>query len=203
MYSYFSPFFYANDFALSQGLPEHVATYSVGILNAGSFFGRGLSGPIAERFGVIRTFVTTGIISAIIVLGLWLPHGIGTGGTIVALFLYGFFSGFVIALVAACCAQLSPVREFGLRLGMMWTSAALPLLAGPQASGVLIAQQGGRYTTASIFWGITLLAGSLLTFAPLIVRDVRRKIAGGHEAGREGEEVEKGKDRQNKDHEHP
>lgn len=156
-----------------------MATYSVAILNAGSFFGRGLSGPIAERFGVIRTFVTTGLVSAIIVFALWIPHGIGTGGTVVALFLYGFFSGFVIALVAACCAQLSPVREFGLRLGMMWTSAALPLLAGPQASGVLIAQQGGRYTTASIFWGVTIFAGSLLTFSPLLVRDVRRHMSGG------------------------
>lgn len=55
---------------------------------------------------------------------------------------------------------------------MMWTVASLPLLAGPQISGVLIAQEGDKYTRASIFAGITIIAGSLMTFAPHITRRI-------------------------------
>lgn len=86
----------------------------------------------------------------------------------------------MIALVAACCAQLSPVREFGLRLGMMWSVAALPLLAGPQVSGIII-QKEGKYTGASIFGGITIIAGSLLTFAPVFWRRWRTRRGKGQQ----------------------
>jgi hypothetical protein len=63
------------------------------ILNAGSFFGRGLSGPIAEFFGAIEVFVISGILSGITVLALWSSRSVGVVGSIFALFLYGLFSG--------------------------------------------------------------------------------------------------------------
>ncbi|KAJ9122392.1 hypothetical protein QFC22_001814 [Naganishia vaughanmartiniae] len=165
--NYFSPYFNANSFALSQGLPEHVATYATAILNAGSFTGRAFSGPMAGRFGVIEVFIACGVAGGISVLALWSSRAVGTAGTIIGLYLYGLFGGAVIALVAACCAQISPVREFGLRLGMMWTVASLPLLAGPQLCGLLIQRENG-YTGFSLFSGITIIAGSLLAFAPVM-----------------------------------
>jgi MCP family monocarboxylic acid transporter-like MFS transporter 10 len=82
------------------------------------------------------------------------------------------FTGAVIALVAACCAQISPVREFGLRLGMMWTIASLPLLAGPQICGVLVEAEKG-YTGFSIFSGVSIIAGSLTAFAPVMWKRYR------------------------------
>ncbi|GHJ87266.1 hypothetical protein NliqN6_3668 [Naganishia liquefaciens] len=175
--NYFSPYFYANDFALSQGIPRHIATYATAILNAGSFTGRALSGPMAERFGVIEVFIASGAAGGISVLVLWSSRDVGTAGSIIGLFLYGLFGGAVIALVAACCAQISPVREFGLRLGMMWTIASLPLLAGPQICGVLIEEEKG-YTTFSIFSGVTIITGSLMAFAPVMwkrFQDHRRR----------------------------
>lgn len=179
-------------------------------LQAGSFFGRALSGPCAERWGAIETFVISGVLSGVILLALWTTAAVGTAGTIVGAFLYGLFSGefsassmmwvdrieadgrrvnfagAVIALVAACCAQLSPVREFGLRLGMMWSVAALPLLAGPQVSGIII-QKEGRYTGASIFGGVTIIAGSLLTFAPVFWKRWRTRSSKGKEVDDEKE----------------
>lgn len=185
-FSYFSPYFYANDFALSQGVPPHVATYATAILNAGSFPGRALSGPMAERYGVIEVFIGSGVAGGLTVLALWSSRAVGTAGSLIGLYLYGLFggkyfvsipwtmltcahftSGAVIALVAACCAQISPVREFGLRLGMMWTIASLPLLAGPQLCGLLVEKEKG-YTGFSIFSGVTIIAGSCMAFAPVI-----------------------------------
>lgn len=57
---------------------------------------------------------------------------------------------------------------------MMWSVAALPLLAGPQVSGIII-QKEGKYTGASIFGGVTIIAGSLLTFAPVFWRRWRAR----------------------------
>jgi MFS family permease len=91
--SYFSPYFYANDFALSQGIPQHIATYATAILNAGSFTGRALSGPMAERFGVIEVFIASGSAGGICVLALWSSRDVGTAGSIIGLYLYGLFGG--------------------------------------------------------------------------------------------------------------
>ena len=55
-----------------------------------------------------------------------------------------------MSLGAACCAQVSPVREFGIRLGMMWSCAALPVLAGPQITGVIIEHENGGFTGAMV-----------------------------------------------------
>lgn len=184
---------------MSQGLPEHIATYATAILNAGSFTGRAFSGPLAGRFGVIEVFIACGVAGGISVLALWSSRAVGTAGTIIGLYLYGLFggqprvfpaqhdilitnatfnfsstSGAVIALVAACCAQISPVREFGLRLGMMWTVASLPLLAGPQLCGLLVQKENG-YTGFSLFSGITIIAGSLLAFAPVMWKRYRSR----------------------------
>lgn len=93
------------------------------------------------------------------------------------------FVGVVIALVAACCAQISPVREFGLRLGMLWSTAAIPLLAGPQITGVLIEKENG-YTGMAVFCGCTLIAGSALAFAPVMWKRWRMR-RGGVRAGKE------------------
>ncbi|KAJ9113518.1 hypothetical protein QFC20_001869 [Naganishia adeliensis] len=176
--NYFSPYFYANDFALSQGVPPHVATYATAILNAGSFTGRALSGPMAERYGVIEVFIGSGVAGGLTVLALWSSRAVGTAGSLIGLYLYGLFGGAVIALVAACCAQISPVREFGLRLGMMWTIASLPLLAGPQLCGLLVEKEKG-YTGFSIFSGVTIIAGSCMAFAPVMwkrYRDRRQRL---------------------------
>jgi hypothetical protein len=113
--SYFTPFFFANDWAHNNNLSPHIATYTVTVspillltvfhrplispaslpqfLNAGSFFGRALSGPIAETFGAIETFVSSGILSGIVIVALWTTRGVGTAGTIIGAFLYGLFSG--------------------------------------------------------------------------------------------------------------
>lgn len=95
-FSYFSPYFYANDFALSQGVPPHVATYATAILNAGSFTGRALSGPMAERYGVIEVFIGSGVAGGITVLALWSSRAVGTAGSIIGLYLYGLFGGELI-----------------------------------------------------------------------------------------------------------
>jgi len=67
---------------------------------------------------------------------------------------------------------------------MMWSVAALPLLAGPQVSGIII-QNEGKYTGASIFTGVSIIAGSLLTFAPVFWRRWRARSGNGKQVDEE------------------
>jgi hypothetical protein len=67
-----------------------------------------------------------------------------------------------------------------MRLGMMWSIASLPLLAGPQISGVIIGKEGG-YTGASIFAGVTIIAGATLSFAPVFWKRLRGRMNRGIE----------------------
>jgi hypothetical protein len=70
----------------------------------------------------------------------------------------------------------------------MWSVAALPLLAGPQVSGIII-QKEGKYTGASIFGGVTIIAGSLLTFAPVFWRRWRARREKGQQENEEDKVV--------------
>lgn len=81
-----------------------------------------------------------------------------------------------MSLGAACCAQVSPVREFGIRLGMMWSCAALPVLAGPQITGVIIEHENGGFTGAMVFSGVTIVAGSVGSFAVVFAKKIRRRL---------------------------
>lgn len=81
-------------------------------------------------------------------------------------------TGSVMSLATACCAQISPVREFGIRVGMLWTCAALPLFAGPQICGVIISKENGAFTGATIFSGVTIIAGSALSFGTVMVNKI-------------------------------
>lgn len=126
--------FFANSFSLVNGVAPNVAIYSVGLVNAGSFFGRGMSGFLADKLGVWRLFIGGGIGSAITLFALWTKPDIGTVGTIFGLVIFGATSGAFITLVAATCASISPVKEFGGRLGLTWSMSAFPILCGPQVS---------------------------------------------------------------------
>lgn len=54
---------------------------------------------------------------------------------IIGLLGYGFGSGGWITLVAASCGAISPVREYGMRLGMLWSLSSLGIIAGPVICG--------------------------------------------------------------------
>ncbi len=77
------------------------------ILNAGSFFGRALSGPVAEYFGAIEVFVVSGILSGVVILALWTTTSVGVVGTIFGLFLYGFLSGKLGEAADVVCRRLA------------------------------------------------------------------------------------------------
>jgi len=95
------------------------------------------------------------------VLALWLPAA-GNAPLIVFAALYGFGSGAFVTLCPTLMAQISPIREIGLRNGMQFGVLAIPALISNPIGGAFIADDGGGYTYIKIWTGLILMAGACM-----------------------------------------
>jgi MCP family monocarboxylic acid transporter-like MFS transporter 10 len=69
------------------------------------------------------------------ILGFWTGYPLPEPVIVIGLVLYGYTSGAWITLVAPSTGAISPVKELGMRVGMLWSIAAIAVLAGPVACG--------------------------------------------------------------------
>lgn len=129
-----------------------------------SIFGRILPGIIADRFGRYNMMIVTTACSAIIVLALWLP-GYGSVPIILFAAFYGFFSGAFVSLGPAVVAQISEIRQIGVRTGTVYALVSLAALTGNPIGGALVTRDGGDFRYLQIFCGGTMVVGCLLFVA--------------------------------------
>lgn len=94
--------------------------YLVPIMNAGSTFGRLVPGYLADKTGSITMYCYVIIFSFLSCACVWIPVS-GQAGSIVFALLVGFGSGGMNTLAPAVCAQISDVRQVGLRTGLIYT----------------------------------------------------------------------------------
>jgi len=120
---------------VSNKQPENIVQYSVAIVQAGSFAGRVLAGILADRFGVWTVFGTIPFLTAVTMFAFWVASPIGLAPTLLGQIFYGALSGGWFTLAAAATAAISPTKEIGMRIGMMWNTMAIPALIGPVISG--------------------------------------------------------------------
>lgn len=132
--SMFSPYFDAPVLAASNNLPPNLSSYSIAILQAGSFFGRGTSGILADRLGVWRVFTVMGLLTATVLFAFWTAP-INIPATVAGMALYGYTSGAWIMLLSAVTVAISPPHEAGTRVGLLWTIVSIPILIGPVVCG--------------------------------------------------------------------
>lgn len=156
----FLPFNYVILEALKDGMSQNLAGYLPSILNATSIFGRILPGILADRIGRFNVTIATTAFSAVIVLALWLPTH-SNAPIIVFTLLFGFSSGAFVSLGPSLVAQISPIRELGVRNGTMFLFAALAGLTGNPIGGALVAVDNGDFTYLQLFCGLAMAAGTL------------------------------------------
>lgn len=108
--------------------------------------------------------ITTTGFSAIIVLALWLPSS-GNAAIIVFTALYGFSSGAFVSLGPALIAQISPIREIGIRSGTFFLAVAIGALTGNPIGGALVQRDDGKFLYLQLFCGLTMAVGTLLYVA--------------------------------------
>ncbi|KAL8705536.1 MAG: hypothetical protein Q9201_001353 [Fulgogasparrea decipioides] len=160
----FLPFTFVILSAQHDGMSANLAFYLIPILNAVSIFGRTIPGYIADKLGRFNTMIATSFISTILVLGLWLP---ARGNVPYILFsaFYGFSSGAFVSLAPALIAQISDIRQIGIRTGSMFAIISVAALVGTPIGGALVSHEGGDYLHLQIFCGIMMFGGSVVFVA--------------------------------------
>ncbi|KAJ5868812.1 hypothetical protein N7534_003365, partial [Penicillium rubens] len=158
----FLPFTFVITQAERYGMSSNLAGYLIPILNASSIFGRTLPGYLADKVGRYNMMVITTFFSAILVLALWLPSK-GNAPAIVFSALYGFGSGAFVSLAPALVAQISDLRQVGVRNGTFFAVISFAALTGTPIGGALVPDVlHGSYTRLQIFCGVVMIVGSTL-----------------------------------------
>lgn len=171
----FLPFNYIVVAAKHNGMSATLATYLVAILNAASIVGRILPGWIGDKVGRFNTMIVISCASGVLVLALWLPTT-GNLPTILFAGFYGFTTGAFVSLAPACLAQISEIKEIGVRNGALFACVSLAALTGVPIGGALVTQYNGEFTGLQIFAGFMLLAGcTAFVIARIVVGGVNPK----------------------------
>ncbi|KAJ5532950.1 MFS transporter asaE [Penicillium frequentans] len=165
----FLPFTFVITQAERYGMSSNMSQYLIPILNACSIFGRTLPGYLADRLGRFNVMIVFSFLSGILVLALWLPSR-GNAPAIVFSALYGFSSGAFVSLAPALIAQISDLREVGIRNGTCFSIISFAALTGTPIGGALVPDVlTGSYTKLQIFAGVVMLAGATLFVVARIV----------------------------------
>lgn len=160
----FLPFTFIILSAEYNGMGFTLAGYLLSILNAVSIFGRTLPGFIADRVGRFNVMIVTSFLSTILVLALWIPAKGNVPYILFAAF-YGFSSGAFVSLAPALVAQISDIRQIGVRTGSMFMVISIAALVGSPIGGQLIIEDNGNYLHLQIFCGVMMAAGSCVFIA--------------------------------------
>lgn len=189
-----SPSYNALNLARANEVAHEVQVYGIAIVAAGSISGRILAGQLADRIGVWTVGCTIPFFTSIVMFAFWTPPMIGTAATTLGLIFFGVCSGSWFTLVGAATASISPLKEVGMRFGMLVTMMAVPSMVGPVISGALIQANGGKYTYAGIFNGLSfLLSGFLVICVPLRIRyEARQKSLASGSSDATGRSEEEG-----------
>jgi len=108
-------------------------------------------------------------LSGILVLALWLPSR-SNAPAIVFSALYGFGSGAFVSLAPALVAQISDLREVGVRNGTFFSIISFAALTGTPIGGALVPDVlHGSYTKLEVFSGVTMIAGATLFVVARVV----------------------------------
>lgn len=146
--------------ASGRGMSLQLSQYLVSVLNAGSVFGRTLPGILGDKIGRFNVMNIFCLLTVILVLGLWIPADTNAGQLVFAP-LFGFSSGAAIGLTPALIAQISPIKEIGVRTGTVFAAGSLAALTGAPIGGALIARDNGGFLYLQLFSGCTCFVGCL------------------------------------------
>lgn len=178
MFNWMSPMFNAPIISRANKVSPWVADYSIALTSAGGFFGRTISGLLADWLGVWNVFGTTSFLTAIVMFGFYIPCPIPDAAVVIGFLLYGWVSGAWLTLVSAVIASISPVEEVGLRIGIAWSVCGPTMVCGPVICGALITVDNDRFTYAAAFCGATFTVSSFLAVGPRMLQVVGGKLWG-------------------------
>ncbi|KAG2181401.1 hypothetical protein INT43_008984 [Umbelopsis isabellina] len=178
-FGFFIPNFYLTVYAESIGMDENLSYYCLTFLNIGSLLGRISIPYAADKLGRFNLTAASALVTVVSIFGLWLgcPN---TAGVLAFSVMYGIFGTPSMALVSACCAEISEKHQVGTRNGLLRFTMSFPILAGPPLAGELVrvTKVASGYQNLIILTGLSWLAGSvLLVYCRLMVsKSLKRRV---------------------------
>ena len=127
------------------------------MLISSSIVGRIAPGIVADKIGRYNVMIMICALSAIFTLGIWVP-GNNNAAIIAFAILFGFSSGGFIGMSPSLIAQISEIREIGLRTGTAFAVQSFGSLTGSPIAGAIATQQHGDFLGLKIFCGVTMFA---------------------------------------------
>ena len=121
-----------------------------------SIVGRIAPGFAGDKFGRFNIMIFITALSAIITLALWIP-GKSTGAIIAYAILFGFSSGGFIGLAPTLIAQVSDIRQIGVRVGTSFAVQSFGALTGSPIAGAIVDSQNGDFWGLQLFCGLTMV----------------------------------------------
>ncbi|KAI0629928.1 MFS general substrate transporter [Trametes polyzona] len=165
----FIPYFYIVDYSTDHGVSHQTAFYVLSVMNAGGILGRLAPACLADVVGRFNIIVPSAFLAGLFTLLLWtFSHTLTTIMIFAAI--YGFFSGAFNALIIPCIVQISDMREYGTRIGVLYSIVSFPALCGGPVAGAMLKAEGGSYLGMIMLSGASMIAGALfLLWARLVV----------------------------------
>ena len=121
----FIPFFYIVDYSTAHGIAPQTAFYVLSVMNAGGILGRVAPSALSDSLGRFNILVPCAFLAGLSTLVLWsAAHSLLPLLAYAAL--YGLFSGAFNALIVPCIAQISDIREIGMRIGLLYSIISFP-----------------------------------------------------------------------------
>jgi MFS family permease len=118
--------------------------------------GRIVPGFVGDRWGRFNVMVFIIAFSAVITLALWVP-GKSTGAIVAYAVLFGFSSGGFVGLAPTLIAQVSDIRQIGVRVGTSFGVQSFGALTGSPIAGAIVNAQHGSFLGLQLFCGITMV----------------------------------------------
>lgn len=165
----FIPFFYIVEYAKSLSIPDHMAFYTLAVMNAGGVLGRIAPAYLSDRLGRFNLLIPSAFLSGLLCLVFWLFAKSLVSIMLFSVF-YGFVSGSFVSVVTPCVAQISEMAQMGTRIGMLYSIISFPSLVGGPAAGALMARGHGSYNSMILFSGSTMIFGSFFILAAKLIQ---------------------------------
>lgn len=158
---------YIGTYAVTFGFTESESYILLTVFNAAGIFGRLLPGYLSDKIGHFNVMIMMLFGSTISILVLWLPFGDNRVCLYIFTTIFGFTSSLILSLTPVCLRQISPVRKFGSRYGLMYFFVSCGNLVGiPIASAIIGDSSRFHYNMFALFCGlITLLSTCFWVFS--------------------------------------
>ncbi|EGV66669.1 MFS general substrate transporter [Yamadazyma tenuis ATCC 10573] len=152
---------YYGTYAIAQGVSESESYILFTLYSAAGVLGRLCLSFISDRLGHFNVMLIMILSTSLSMLAVWLPFGSHHAILYVFIILLGFFSASIFSTTPACLRQITPVRDFGSKYGLMYFLVSCGNLVGiPLGSAIISDSSKFHYNMFALFCGLVSFASS-------------------------------------------